>query len=156
MRDGAQQIGAQLLVFSEHRRFLTGLHGAGAIERQLAFARDGIGKRPLLGRQRIGLGDNGEHPHHRGGIARAHHGVTRAHSQVYAIERRSAIGGIERRSHIGGRESRGGICGASWCTGAASPTAVYVVRGSRSSLSASALYHTTGQSERRASCVAIA
>ena len=103
MRDGAQQIGTQLLVFSEHSRLLAGLHGAGAIERQLAFAHDGIGKRPLLGRQRIGLGDNGEHPHHRGGIARAHHGVARAHGQVYAVERRGAIGGIERRSHIGGR-----------------------------------------------------
>ena len=38
----------------------------------------------------------------------------------------------------------------------ASPTAVYVARGSRSSPSASALYHTTGQPERRASCVAMA
>ena len=34
--------------------------------------------------------------------------------------------------------------------------AVYVARGSRSSPSASALYQTTGQPERRASCVAIA
>ena len=48
VRDGAQQVGAQLLVFGEHRRLLTGLHGTSAIECQLAFAHDGIGKCPFL------------------------------------------------------------------------------------------------------------
>ena len=103
MRDGAQQIGAQLLIFGKHRRLLAGLHGAGAIECQLAFAHDGIGKCPLLVRQHVGLGNDSQHAHHRGGIARAHHGVARAHGQVDAVERRAAVGGIERRSHIGGR-----------------------------------------------------
>ena len=32
VRNGAQQVGAQLLVFGEHRRLLAGLHGASAIE----------------------------------------------------------------------------------------------------------------------------
>ena len=103
VRDGAQQVGTQLLIFSEHRRLLAGLHGAGAIERQLSFAHDGIGKCPLLVRQHVGLGNDSQHAHHRGGIARAHHGVARAHGQVDAVERRAAVGGIERRSHIGGR-----------------------------------------------------
>ena len=100
MRDGAQQVGAQLLVLGEHRRLLARLHGAGTIECQLAFAHDGIGKCPLLGGQSIGLGDNSKHPHHRGGIARAYHGVARAHRQVDAVERRATKGGVERCSHV--------------------------------------------------------
>ena len=103
MRDGAQQVGAQLFVFGEHRRLLAGLHGAGAVERQLAFAHDGIGKCPLLVRQHVGLGNDSQHANHRGGVARAHEAVACANRQVDAIKRRAAIGGIERRSHIGGR-----------------------------------------------------
>ena len=103
MRNGAQQVSAQLLVFGKHRRLFAGLHGAGAIECQLAFAHDGIGKCPLLVRQHVGLGNDSQHAHNRGGVARAHHGVARTYGQVDAKERRAAIGGIERCSHIGGR-----------------------------------------------------
>ena len=103
MRDGAQQVGAQLFVFGEYRRLLAGLHGAGAVKRQLAFAHDGIGKRPLLVRQHVGLGNDSQHAHHRGGVARAHEAVARANRQVDAIERRSAKRGVKRRSHVGGR-----------------------------------------------------
>ena len=107
MRDGAQQVGAQLLVFGKHRRFFAGLHGAGAIERQLAFAHDGIGKRPFLVRQHVGLGNDSQHAHHRGGVARAHEAVARANRQVDAIKRRAAKRGIERGSHVSRRrESR--------------------------------------------------
>ena len=107
VRDGAQQVGAQLLIFGKHRRLFAGLHGAGAIERQLAFAHDSIGKCPLLVRQRIGLGDNGQHTHHRGRLTFAHHGITRAYGEVDAVKRRAAIGGIERRSHVSrSREQR--------------------------------------------------
>ena len=103
VRDGAQQVGAQLLIFGKHRRLLAGLHGAGAIERQLAFAHDGIGKCPLLMRQHVGLGNDSQHAHHRGGVARAREAVARANRQVDAIKRRAAKRGVERRSHIGGR-----------------------------------------------------
>ena len=107
VRDGAQQVGAQLLVFGKHRRFFAGLHGAGAIERQLAFAHDGIGKRPFLVRQHVGLGNDSQHAHHRGGVARAHEAVARANRQVDAIKRRAAKRGIERGSHVSRRrESR--------------------------------------------------
>ena len=107
MRDGAQQVGAQLLVFGEHRRLLAGFHGAGAVERQLAFAHDGIGQHPFFVRQRVGVGNDGEHAHHRGGLACAHHGVTRAHRQINAVERRAAKRGVKRRSHVGrSREQR--------------------------------------------------
>ena len=54
-------------------------------------------------RQHVGLGNDSQHAHHRGGVARAHEAVARANRQVDAIKRRAAIGGIERRSHIGGR-----------------------------------------------------
>ena len=54
-------------------------------------------------RQHVGLGNNSQHAHHRGGVARAHEAVACANRQVDAIKRRSAIGGIERRTHIGGR-----------------------------------------------------
>ena len=58
-------------------------------------------------RQHVGLGNDSQHAHHRGGVARAHEAVARANRQVDTIKRRAAIGGIERRSHIGGRrESR--------------------------------------------------
>ena len=78
VRDRAQQIGAQLFVFGEHRRLLASLHGAGAIECQLAFAHDGIGKCPFLVRQHVGLGNDSQHANHRGGVARAHEAVARA------------------------------------------------------------------------------
>ena len=107
VRDGAQQVGAQLFVFGEHRRLLAGLHGAGAIECQLAFAHDGIGKCSLLVRQHVGLGNDSQHAHHRGGVARAREAVACANRQVDAIKRRAAKRGVERRSHIGGcRELR--------------------------------------------------
>ena len=107
MRDGAQQVGTQLLVFCEHRCLLACLHGAGAIERELAFAHDGVGQHPFLVRQHIGLGNDSQHAHHRGGVTRAHYAVARAHRQVDAIERRTAKRGVERRSHVGrSREQR--------------------------------------------------
>ena len=40
-----------------------GLHGASAIECQLAFAHDGIGKCSLLVRQHVGLGNDSQHAH---------------------------------------------------------------------------------------------
>ena len=54
-------------------------------------------------RQHVGLGNDSQHAHHRGGVARAREAVACANRQVDAIKRRAAIGGIERRSHIGGR-----------------------------------------------------
>lgn len=54
-------------------------------------------------RQHVGLGNDSQHAHHRGGVARAREAVACANRQVDAIKRRAAKRGVERRSHIGGR-----------------------------------------------------